>query len=67
MDDERLEVMSELREFMFERVYLSPASEAQKSKAILVIQDLVKYYEEHPHEVPDSSTVPDAEPAHPSG
>ena len=61
MEEEQLEVMGELRDFMFERVYLSPASEAQKSKAIMVIQDLVKYYEDHPHEVPDSYTVAEAD------
>lgn len=62
MDEEHLEVMSEVRDFMFERVYLRPESEAQKEKAILVIQDLVGYYRGHPEEVPDSYTVPDADP-----
>ncbi len=64
MDEERLEVMEELRDFMFDRVYLSPDFETQKEKAILVIQDLVRYYSDHPHEVPDSYTVPedDADP-----
>ena len=61
MNEEKLEIMSELRDFMFERVYLSHESEAQKQKAILVIQDLVGYYLEHPHEVPDSFTMPDAD------
>ena len=62
MDDEHLDVMSELRGFMFERVYLRPEAELQKEKAIMVIQDLVGYYREHPMEVPDSFTVPDADP-----
>ncbi|MDX1468127.1 MAG: HD domain-containing protein [Acidimicrobiia bacterium] len=62
MSERHLEVMGQLRDFMFENVYLSPESEAQKQKAILVIQDLVAYYTEHPHEVPDSYTVPGAEP-----
>ncbi|HEX5696845.1 MAG TPA: HD domain-containing protein [Acidimicrobiia bacterium] len=62
MDPEHLEVMGELREFMFERVYLRPESESQKQKAITVIQDLVAYFNEHPHEVPDSFTTPTAEP-----
>lgn len=62
MDPQHLAVMDELRNFMFDRVYLSPQSEAQKAKAIMVIQDLVRYYEEHPEEVPDSYTVPDADP-----
>ena len=61
MGDEHLDVMQELRDFMFERVYLSPASEAQKEKAIVVIQDLVGYYQAHPAEVPDSYTVPEAD------
>jgi dGTPase len=62
MEKEHLAVMGELREFMFERVYLRPESEAQKQKAIMVIQDLVRYYEAHPEEVPDSYTVPDDDP-----
>ncbi len=62
MDEEHLAVMSELRDFMFERVYLRPEEEAQKQKAIGVIQDLVGYYLEHTHEVPDSFTLPDAGP-----
>lgn len=61
MDDEYLNVMGELREFMFEKVYLQPESEAQKEKAIIVIQDLVGYYQAHPEEVPDSYTVADAD------
>ena len=61
MEEEHLEVMESLREFMFERVYLRPESEAQKEKAVLVIQDLVGYYRAHPHEVPDSYTVADAD------
>jgi len=57
-----LEAMSELRSFMFERVYLSPESETQKQKAIVVIQDLVRWFTDHSNEVPDSATTPDAEP-----
>jgi dGTPase len=61
MEEEHLEVMENLRDFMFERVYLRPESETQKEKAILIIQDLVRYYEANPHEVPDSYTVADAD------
>jgi dGTPase len=60
MDDEHLEVMSQLRDFMFERVYLLPEAEAQKEKAILIIRNLVDYYKAHPQEVPDSYTVREA-------
>jgi dGTPase len=62
MEEEHLEVMGELRDFMFERVYLSPESEAQKEKAVMVIQDLVVHYRDHPHEVPDSYTIAEADP-----
>ena len=64
MDPEHLAVMVELRDFMFERVYLSSLSVGQKSRAIGVIQDLVGYFDEHPHEVPDTYTTPTAEPLH---
>lgn len=62
MGEHHLEVMDELRQFMFSRVYLTPESETQKQKAITVIQDLVGYFADHPAEVPDSATVPDATP-----
>lgn len=57
-----LEVMDELRDFMFERVYLRPEEEGQKSRAVQIIQDLVGYFTEHTEEVPGSATVPDADP-----
>jgi dGTPase len=62
IDPDDLEVMNELRSFMFERVYLRPESEAQKNRAIAIIQDLVGYFAEHPGDVPDSATVPEADP-----
>ncbi|MGH8912901.1 MAG: HD domain-containing protein [Acidimicrobiia bacterium] len=62
MDPHHQEVMEELREFMFTRVYLTPESESQKLKAVMVIQDLVRWFTDHPVEVPDSATTPDAEP-----
>ena len=62
MDEQDLEVMNLLRDFMFQNVYLSAGFEAEKEKAILTIQDLVRYYSEHPQEVPDSYTVPGADP-----
>ncbi len=62
MDPEDLEVMNDLRDFMFERVYLSPSMSAEKERAIKVIRDLVEYFAAHPGEVPDSYTVPEADP-----
>ena len=64
MDPEHLDVMGELRDFMFERVYLSSLSVGQKSRAIGVIQGLVGYFAEHPHEVPDTYTTPTADSLH---
>ncbi len=60
MGEDHLEAMSELRDFMFQRVYLTPDSESQKQKAMMVIQDLVAYFAQSPGEVPDSATVPGA-------
>jgi dGTPase len=62
MDPHHAAVMDELREFMFERVYMDPESENQKEKAIIVIQDLVRWFTDHSQEVPDSATTPEAEP-----
>jgi len=62
MEPHHLEVMEELRDFMFSRVYVNPESEAQKQKAIIVISDLVRWFTDHPQEVPDSATTSDAEP-----
>lgn len=53
MAPEHLAVMDRLRDFMFERVYLSPEAEAQKARAIHVIADLVHYYEENAGEIPE--------------
>ena len=61
MDPDTLEIMHELREFMFERVYLRPEEESQKQRAIHVIRDLVEYFRDHPDEVPDSFQVDDAD------
>lgn len=52
MDDGVLEVMHEIRDFMFARVYLRPEAEGQRRKAITVIRGLVDHYLEHPEEIP---------------
>jgi dGTPase len=61
MEAETLEVMNELRAFMFERVYLSGEGEHQRSAAIRVIRDLVEYHLEHPDEIPPSYRDPEAD------
>ncbi len=60
MDDHTLWVMNELRDFMFERVYLSPEMVGEKERAIGVIRDLVNWYANHPEQLPDSYVVDDA-------
>jgi dGTPase len=61
MDQPTLEVMHELRDFMFDRVYLRADADAQKNRAIQVISDLTDWYRHHPDEVPDSYKVDDAD------
>ncbi|MGF1618623.1 MAG: HD domain-containing protein [Acidimicrobiia bacterium] len=58
MEPEHLQVMGQLRDFMFDRVYLSPETERQKQRAIQVIQDLVRYFKENPDEIAPSFAVP---------
>ncbi|QBI19317.1 deoxyguanosinetriphosphate triphosphohydrolase [Egibacter rhizosphaerae] len=61
MDPRLLEVMGELRDFMFREVYLSPENEAHKSAAVQVIRQLVEYHLEYPQEVPESYRDADAD------
>ncbi len=61
MDEPSLAAMHELRDYMFENVYLRAESESQKDRAILVIRDLVDWFHHHPEEVPDSYKVDDAD------
>ncbi|MGP0102452.1 MAG: deoxyguanosinetriphosphate triphosphohydrolase [Solirubrobacteraceae bacterium] len=44
--------MSELREFMFERVYLGPAVRAEHAKIAAVLRRLFEHYVEHPELLP---------------
>ncbi len=61
MDGPTLEIMHELRDFMFEHVYLRADAESQKDRAIGVIQDLTDWFAHHPDEVPDTYKVDDAD------
>jgi dGTPase len=46
--------MARLREFMFERVYLSPAATREHVKINVVIRSLFDHYCANPQEIPDS-------------
>ena len=45
--------MLELREFMFERVYRNPVAKGEEVKARRIIQELYKYYMDHPDKLPE--------------
>jgi len=62
MDDTTLEVMNELRDFMFARVYENPDQLRQQKRAIAVIRDLMDWHLEHPEEIPDTYRQDEAGP-----
>ena len=61
MDEHTLAVMLELRDFMFERVYLRAEVEPQRRRAREIVRNLVEYYVAHPAEIPDTYRHDDAE------
>jgi dGTPase len=54
MDPGALDAMNELRDFMFERVYLRPEAEGQRDRAIRMIRGLADHFIAHPEAVPDT-------------
>jgi dGTPase len=52
--------MSELRDFMFERVYLGPAVRAEHAKISAVVRRLFDHYVEHPELLPQAPGPPPA-------
>jgi dGTPase len=46
------EALLELRAFMFEEVYMRPATETERARIRNVVQSLFAWYLEHPEEVP---------------
>jgi dGTPase len=46
--------MTELRSFMFDRVYLAPAATRERAKIEHVVGSLFGHYCQHPEEIPDS-------------
>jgi dGTPase len=61
MDAGALAVMHDLRDFMFERVYLRAAMAPQRNRAKDIVRGLVGYYIDHPAEMPDSYRHADAD------
>ena len=56
-----LAAMLDLREFMFERVYLRPEVEDERRKATGIVRDLVDYFASHPDKMPESYVRNDAD------
>jgi len=61
MDAGALEVMNDLRGFMFERVYLRAEMAPHRNRAKDIVRGLVGYYLDHPAEIPDSYRHADAD------
>lgn len=61
MEPSKLEVMHELRSFMFENVYLRPEVKNQQRRAKEIVRDLVSFYLEHLSELPESYQHPEAD------
>ncbi len=55
--------MGELRDVMFERVYLGPAVRAEHARIANVVRKLFEHYVEHPELLPARSTAAGASPA----
>ncbi len=60
MDPQTLEVMNDLRDFMFERVYQAPAQLAEQDKAVALIRELVEHHLAHPDQLPATYRDTDA-------
>ncbi len=61
MDEAVLEDMTELRDFMFERVYLAPLQRRPQAAAIDVIRRLMDHHLAHPEDIPASYRDTDAD------
>lgn len=61
MEPEALHIMTELRTFMFERVYLRPETDDQRRKVMGIVHDLIDYFVGHPAHVPESYRHDDAD------
>ena len=62
MDPKTLAVMNELRDFMFERVYMTGELRRQQESAVEVIRRLVEHHLANPGEIPDTYREHAAEP-----
>jgi dGTPase len=61
MSEHTLDVLLELRSFMFDHVYLRGDAESQRRRAREIIRDLVGYYRDHLDEIPETYRHSDAD------
>jgi dGTPase len=61
MDEATLVDMNELRDFMFERVYLAPSQRRHHEQAVEVIRRLMDHHLDHPGDLPPSFRATDAD------
>ena len=59
MSDELRRVTNELREFMFENVYLLEERQAEVLQAREILGHLFSYYVQHPEQLPEGFSLPD--------
>jgi dGTPase len=52
--------MDELRDFMFEHVYLGPAARREHAKIEHVLRTLFQHFADDPERLPDGGGAPDA-------
>ena len=57
MEADVAEAVGELRNFMFERVYLRPEGEEHRRRAMQIVEDLVRYYQANQSEIPEALPV----------
>jgi dGTPase len=58
MEPDCLEVMHELRDFMFDQVYLRPEAAAHKRRVFIIIHELVDHLLDDPSQIPDTYRNP---------
>lgn len=58
MSDEHWEATNQLRQFMFDTVYLSQRALKEAKKTEFILRSLFEYYMEQPEKIPHESTVP---------
>ncbi len=63
MDAPTLDVMNELRDFMFARVYQAEEQLRQQRRAVLVIRQLMEWHLAHPDDIPGTYRQHEASPA----